>query len=67
MRKYAKSGSNFARMVERHAGAVAGMPLFRAARAARALPAFVRAPIRATAGWLARDPASVIPLALRGF
>jgi len=60
--RHARSGANFARLVERHPEAVAAMPLYRAARAWRGLP-FRRA-FKVLARLLARSP--LLPVALRG-
>jgi glycosyltransferase involved in cell wall biosynthesis len=60
--KYARSGANFARMVERHPEAAAVMPLYRAAKACRGVP--FRSGFRVVARLLARSP--LLPLALRG-
>lgn len=60
--KYARSGPNFARMVERHPDAAADMPLYRAARACRGVP--FRPVFRVLARLLARSP--LLPVALRG-
>lgn len=62
MSKYAASGANFARLVQRHPDEARMMPLFRMAQRARHLP--LREPVRAAAGWAART--KFLPLALRG-
>lgn len=62
MSKYASSGANFARLVQRHPDEARTMPLFRMARRARNLP--LREAVRGVAGWAART--QFLPLALRG-
>jgi glycosyltransferase involved in cell wall biosynthesis len=61
MGKYARSGANFARMAERHPEAAAAMPLYKAAKAARAMP--LRFVFKGLARLLVRLP---LPVALRG-
>lgn len=62
MGKYARSGSNFARMAARHPDDAAAMPLFRMATRLRAMP------FRKSFKWLAADVAKSesLPLAVRG-
>lgn len=62
MSKYAQSGENFARLVQRHPDEARMMPLFRMARRARNLP--LRTTARDLAEWTAK--ASFLPLAVRG-
>ncbi len=62
MGKYGRSAANFARMARRHPEAASAMPLYRAAKAARALP------LRSVFKVLARLVAKlrVLPVGLRG-
>lgn len=62
MRKYARSGVNFARLIERHPYEAAAMPIYRAARGAQRLP--FRRLFKALAGGVAAS--GVMPTALRG-
>lgn len=62
MTKYAGSGENFARLVQRHPDEARTMPLFRMARRMRTLP--MRSVIRDVAGWAAQT--SMLPVSVRG-
>lgn len=62
MSKYAMSGENFARLVQRHPAEARTMPLFQMAQRMRALP--LRGTIRDVASWTARTGA--LPVAVRG-
>jgi len=62
MSKYARSGENFARLVQRHPDEARAMPLFRIAQRMRALP--LRGTFRDVAEWTARTKA--LPVAVRG-
>lgn len=62
MSKYAMSGENFARLVQRHPYEARAMPLFRMAQHMRALP--LRGTFRDVASWTART--SALPVSVRG-
>ena len=62
MGKYERSRANFARLVEHHPDAAASMPLYRAARRARAMP--FRKLFKAVAGGVAAS--HLLPVAVRG-
>lgn len=62
MGKYGRSGGNFARLAARHPEAAAKMPLYRAAKRARAMP--FRKQLKALAGGVAASRWA--PVALRG-
>jgi glycosyltransferase involved in cell wall biosynthesis len=62
MRKYASSGANFARLVERHGAEAEAMPLYRMAQLMRKMP------FRSAARFVAKDVArsKSFPVAVRG-
>lgn len=62
MSKYAMSGENFARLVQRHPDEARAMPLFRMAQHMRGLP--MRETFRDVASWTART--SALPVSVRG-
>ncbi len=63
LRKYGSSTGNFARVVARHPEAVKVMPVYRAARALKRLPA--RGAVIGAARWAASPAGRFLPLAVR--
>ena len=63
MRKCAEAGPNFARLARKHPQAVSHFAAWRIAQALKFAPA--RAWLRATFGWLARDPLGAAPMPVR--